>query len=555
METQSTQQIIAEYIEIAKRGKYFIIVPVIASVIIGSSVAFKLPPVFRSKVTIFYVQAMIPEKMMVNTINIYLENAILFIKTKTFSRGNSLKIINDQHLYPDLKSKVAKEDLVLHFMGNYYQELIYTVIPSKGGKTEEIITGFEFYFEHSNPQKAFQVANILASEFIQQYKTFRESFVTQTSSFLEDEKQQLKEEILGIDKEISEFKEKNVNMLPELFQSNYRMVETLTQRSSGMDEEIRFLKEQKINLLSNIATTNPMVSIEGLSGQKIVTPEEKLASLKSELKLLKTTYSEKHPDVIRAKQEIKLLEKNFSEDSTDNRSNAGKQGYPSFEKMQQAGIFNPTYLNLITRLEEINLEIKSIKLEQEKIGREQREYQYRVDRTPLVEKDYNALARELQSAQTRYNDLVNWVLQLESSESAEKRELGGKLTMGTPPSFPLRPVKPNRPLIVAGAFFLGTILGLMMLLGWEFLTQKVRSRQDISKLTETPVLSEIPLIVSEDAGKKTNLPRHMKYVSPALLVLFVFVLLYIIHIFYMEVDVLLMRIINVLKKKIALTGL
>ena len=110
-------------------------------------------------------------------------------------------------------------------------------------------------------------------------------------------------------------------------------------------------------------------------------------------------------------------------------------------------------------------------------------------------------------------------------------------------------------MIVASAFFIGGILGVLMLLGWEFLAQKVRSPQDIFKLTETSVLSEIPLIVSEDAGRKTNLLKLVRFAAPALLVLFVFLLLYFIHMFYMEVDVLLMKIISTLKKKIALSGL
>ena len=53
----------------------------------------------------------------------------------------------------------------------------------------------------------------------------------------------------------------------------------------------------------------PTTPLEGISGEKIVTPEEKLASLKTELAMLQTQVSEKHPDIIRVKREIEGLEK------------------------------------------------------------------------------------------------------------------------------------------------------------------------------------------------------------------------------------------------------
>ncbi len=506
MQNQSRQQI-TEYLDLLKRGKYFVIVPIIICVVIGCAVAFKLPPVYRSEVKIFYMQAQVPKNMFVQAINMYLESAIVFIEAVTFSRENSLKLIQELNLYPDLVDEIPEDDLIAHMKEHYAQKYIYTEIPDKNSRVQEVITGFELFFDHRDPRKAFEAVKNMATRFIENYRSFREGFATQTSSFFVDEKQRLKEEITDIDQKISEFKKRNIDSLPELFQSNYRMLETLNQNLLTLDQETRLLKEKKINLESRLATVNPLISMEGMSGQRIVSPEEKRTALKSELAILLTTYSEKHPDVIRARGEIDALERGIAErkkNMTLKAGDAGNRGSGTKElhEESQTGAYNPAYINLKTQLEAINLEIKSVKKERARTEKEIREYQFKVGRTPLVEKEYNALNRDLESAQRRYNELVNQVLSLESSAAMEKRQMGGRLTIGQPPTFPLRPIKPNRLLIIAASFFAGTGLGVLLLLAWDSITRTVRTPQDLLKLTQVPVLSEIPLIMADNRGGK-----------------------------------------------------
>jgi hypothetical protein len=453
--------------------------------------------------------------------------------------------------------KLPADDLIALMKENYNQEPIYTSVAAKAGRSEEIITGFEFSFDHNSPKKAFQVANILATSFVEHYKMFREGFASTTSSFFEDERLRLREEIAKIDLKISEFKEKNVNYLPELFQLNYRMLEGFENKLFNLDQEIRLLRGQRRNLELSLVTINPLVSMEGISGQKIVTPEEKLTALKSELDLLLATYSEKHPDVIRSRNEIKALEKVVSQkannrESSNNEEEEEDSWAKKFLKEEFEGAYNPAYINLITQIEQLNLEIETLERGKKEFEKDLFEYQMRVGKTPLVEKEYRILNRDLDSAQTRYNQLVSQVLTLESAAAMEKREMGGKLTIGQPPTFPLRPIKPNRPLIVAGAFILGTGLGVLMLLGWESLTQTVRTPQDISKLTEIPVLSEMPTVITE---KKARKRFSLKYAAPVFLLIIIFIVLFVIDTFYLEVDVVFVKTLEAIKKKFLLSGL
>ncbi|MCP4628840.1 MAG: hypothetical protein GY850_35835, partial [bacterium] len=106
MEQQTIQQTISQYLNLLRRGKFFLIIPVTAALIIGSAVAFKLPSVYESSARIFYRQSQVPASFGVEGVNIYLEAALMFVEALTFNRTACIQMIQDHNLYPDLIDKV-----------------------------------------------------------------------------------------------------------------------------------------------------------------------------------------------------------------------------------------------------------------------------------------------------------------------------------------------------------------------------------------------------------------------------------------------------------------
>ncbi|MCP4716043.1 MAG: hypothetical protein GY868_13080, partial [Deltaproteobacteria bacterium] len=467
------------------------------------------------------------------------------------------QIIQDFNLYPDLIDKVPFEAVVAGFLDSYTLEYTYTSVAAKGGRTDEVLSGFDFTFEHVSPQAAFQLTNELAGRFVKQYARFRANAAFSTSTFFDDERLRLKQEIAEIDRELSVFKEQNVKELPDFFQLNYKMADDLRSELFNIDQELRFLRGQRRNLESSLSTLNPLIAMEGVSGQRIITSEERLAALKAELSVLRATYSEKHPNIVRARLEIKLLE-----DMSAQR--ASKEGVETLEHKPDpiaemlglsadsfSGAYNPTFVRTLTEIKEIELEIESLINKRLKKETEKQEYEQRVARTPFVEKQYNVIVRDLQSAQQRFNDLSAQVLKMETAEALEQQEMGGKLIIGKPASFPFKPSKPNRPLIVCGAVLAGLGIGVLLLLGWDMLTQKVRTAADMTQIADIPVLAEVPFIITT-AKKKFG--SYTKLIGPAVFLLVVWVVIYFVHNYYYEVDILFVKIFNALKIKLTLLG-
>jgi len=549
---------LAKYINIAKRGKKIILISIVASLIIGSAIAFSITPVYRAQATLYYLSAQIPEAMLISFVNVWLEAAVQFLESSIFTRDKSLEIIKEVNLYPALVDKLPADDLVAQMKDHFGSENMYVNSGGAGGRAEEVMTGVKFYFEDASPKKAFEVATILASAYIDNYRKFRESFATVTSSFLLDEQYRLKADIAKIDQNLSEYKNKHVHELPELLTYNFRKIEELEQQSRNLDGNFQVLMERKILIEGQLVQIQPTTPLEGISGEKIVTPEEKLATLKTELVVLQTQVSEKHPDIIRVKREIEGLEKagitkKQKAPVQDNKEKQGSSRIKRLGPLEDLGSYNPAYVNLVTQIDDIDAQIKSIDIQKEKIASEIEKYKQRFEKTPLIEKEYNVLVRDRDTSQKRYEQLVGQALQADSSAAMEKRDVGGKFILTEPPTFPFKPIRPDRLLIIGTSLIIGVFAGFLIIFSWEFLNLKVRTVQDLTEVTSSAVLLELPEIPRDEQKQTRNL---RKLAIPLIIIILVPVVLFAVNNYFsLELDIKIIKIIGIIKKQLVILGL
>ena len=303
----------------------------------------------------------------------------------------------------------------------------------------------------------------------------------------------------------------------------------------------------------------PSSPLEGVSGEKIVTPEEKLESRKSELAVLQSQYSEKHPDIIRVRKEIESLEKILSQtqkttaapDTASTQESYWSKKYNTVK--QQGGSYNPAYVQLVTQLDDINAQLQSLNTQKVKLKNEMDKYQQRVARSPLIEKEYTDLMRDRDSAKSRYDQLVNQALQADSAAAMEKKEIGGKFIISEPPIFPLEPVRPKRLVTAGGALMLGIGLGFLLMFSWEFLNLKVRSVQDLTQISSSPVLLELPEIPRIQQKQHRNIKR---VAIPLIIIVLLPVVLFAANRYFsLELDVSVVNIIETIRKKLVTLGL
>ncbi|MEM6639994.1 MAG: SH3 domain-containing protein [Pseudomonadota bacterium] len=196
---------------------------------------------------------------------------------------------------------------------------------------------------------------------------------------------------------------------------------------------------------------------------------------------------------------------------------------------------NPAYITLQANLVQAQTELQSLAALYQNLQQELEEKKDVIDRTPLVEREYSALLRDLEASRLRL---------AETSAKAEEARVGvlvvseGKaqaFNLLEPPIAPTQPHWPNRWALI----FLGFALSLVGTVAAAALAENVddsiRSAGDIAQLGMAPPLAMIPAI--ENAGD-TRKSRVGTAVISGIVLAAVGVVLACIHFFFRPLDVL-----------------
>ncbi|WP_153067106.1 hypothetical protein [Steroidobacter cummioxidans] len=118
----------------------------------------------------------------------------------------------------------------------------------------------------------------------------------------------------------------------------------------------------------------------------------------------------------------------------------------------------------------------------------------RVVAAPEVERDYQAVTRDLASARAKYDELLKRQMDAEVSEAAIAGGTADKFQVKSSPKMPEEPAKPARIAIAIIALVLATIASLTSVILAQLLDATVRGARDIQDILGVAPLTAVPLI-------------------------------------------------------------
>ncbi|MCG8103589.1 MAG: hypothetical protein N0C91_14520 [Candidatus Thiodiazotropha endolucinida] len=322
---------IGDYIAILKRRKMQLIIPAAIIMLLSIGLALGLPSIYHAEATILIEQQEIPSELVRSTVTSYAGERIQVISKRVMTTENLGKIIDDYGLYTDAREGTSLTLLAEALQEDIELEMISAdVVDPRSGRPTTATIAFTLAYSNKLPRIAQKVTNELVSLYLGENLRQRTQSALETSSFLSAEAGRLNQEITELEASLAEFKEKNVNNLPELQQLNIQLMERNERELSETIQQIRNLEERKIYLQSELAQINPTTDIYNSSGNRVMGTEDRLRALQTEYLALATRYTDNHPTLIKMKGEIEVLEKELEAD------------YRS-EKKSPIPIIQPTY--------------------------------------------------------------------------------------------------------------------------------------------------------------------------------------------------------------------
>jgi len=544
-----------------------------AAMTITVLIALFTPPKYRSTSTILIEQQEIPKEMVRSTISSFADQRVQLIQERVMRAKNLMALIDRYDLYPDLKEKAPREVILERMNKDTALHMVSAdVIDPNSGRPEQANIAFSVSYENTSPALALNVANELTSLYLNENLSDRTQMAEETSSFLSEQAKQEHSHIDELDKKLSAFKEAHNQELPELTQLNVQMAERTEIDLSDTQNHIAALDSQRIALQSQLAQISPNAVVFSDTGQRVFSASDRLKDLKSKLASYKALYGPEHPDVISTQLQINGLEKEVqAEDGTSDRIRqlaAAKAelandlekytpGHPDVIRLQreidnlqkeirvdanagaqqvsQEHADNPAFLQVKGELDSTITERESEIKKRDELRAKLDSYDRRIASSPDVDRQYEEMRRDLDGAQSKYQELVSKQTEAQVAENMESERKGERFTLIEPPQLPERPVSPNVPMILLAGLIFSLALGVGSVMAREALDSTVRGPADIRQLLQVPALASIPVIFT--ARDKEYHRRFTIAVSAGSVVAVVLVVIGV-HFFVRPLDVL-----------------
>jgi uncharacterized protein involved in exopolysaccharide biosynthesis len=529
-----------------------------AGVLLVTIVAALLwPPTYRASGTILIEQQELPSELVQSTISSYADQRIQVISQRVMTTDNLLRIIERYDLYPRLRKFQPREQLLERMHDDvHFQMISAEVMDPRQGRATKANIAFTISYDSDSSVLAARVANELVSLYLDENVKNRKRLSANAETFLDGEADRLGKSLAQLDQKVALFRAKHINTLPEQALINQQTLVRADDELRDIDTQLRMLEQNGTFLDAQLSVITPSSQVYTSTGERVLSPADRLKFLRTESARVNGLYSVDHPDVVRLKREISGLEAQAGQiDSAndlqrqleDARTHLAQMreryapehpdvirlekqvstlvqaiaAAPSIKPPPAARPDNPAYIEIKAQRNANTAQRNSLVEKRASVQAKISELEARLAVAPSVLRDYDALSREYDSEQLKYREVRQKQMGAKLAENLEDQQMGERFTLIDPPLAPEEPASPNRGLLAGLGLILALAAGLGTMVLLENADGSVRNRRDLETLLKAPPLAILPRIkTAADLAMERKRLRLTLYGAAASVLLF-----------------------------------
>ena len=489
------------YLGVVRRRHLQFLIPLFLGWAVVWGASWVLPPKYQSSTLILVEQPTMPKDYVTPNVNDDLQDRLQSITQQILSRTRLLHIIEQLNLYaadrglrsPDLKVDRMRRDIEIELVRDAHNQ----------------ITAFNVYFTSRDPKIAQEVTSELTNLFINENLEVRQQQSEDTTQFLETQLETARKTLSDQEDRIRQFQAQHVGEMPGQLASNLQILTGLQSQLQNEEDSLNSARQQHVYLQTladqyRTLQTAPK-GADGTTTVGLPALDQQLEKLKSQLADLRSRYTDRHPDVRKVLEQIAETEKmrdqllaslkTKSADPATGADAANQSADPA-----QASMLAPIQSQLRSNQLEITNREHAIAALKAKVD----DYQARLNQEPVREQQLADLTRGYDQSKANYDDLLKKKNESKMATSMELLQQGERFRMIDPPSFPERPVFPNRLKFCGMGLGIGLALGVVIAGAFEFMDGRMYDAKEIRKLLPAEVIGEIPAIVSASDAQAAN---------------------------------------------------
>lgn len=502
---------LTDYVSAFKRRRRLAVCLGLPIFIVAVVLAVALPAVYRSTAEFKLKESPSTQEQQTGGADSYADRYVSVL-TEMVLRPNNLNVMLDQVMPPDTTDRNKATARLAK--GIKVEMVTEKILDPISGRERSILSGFTVYADNRDPNVAWHAANWLADAFVRVSREYALAQSTNDSKFFASEADRVRDRITGYEAKLADFKRKNFDQLPETAQANLNVRSQVEQELAASEREIATVEQNRIFAAQQLQESQ--MSNNGAS----------LAQLQNEYNTKAETYATDHPDMIALRHQIDAL-KHGRAVGTDGSLQAQlqaqqailvemrqryKEDHPDVKRVEkniatlEARIASgekvdtsdsqasPMVAQLRVQVHALDTQLSALQSRTAELRARRMQLDSHMASTPEVERDYQAITRDLGTAHAQYDQLMNRRMDADVKSASIISGESDKFSLVKQPLLPKEPAKPARLGIALLGLIAAIVVGLMSTVLAEGLDSSVRGARDIrAALNEMP-LSAIPKI-------------------------------------------------------------
>jgi polysaccharide chain length determinant protein (PEP-CTERM system associated) len=477
MAAMQKNPLLKEYLDIAFRRKWWIILPALVGLLFSIAVYFQFPKKYMAETRVQ-------------------------IREQTISRSLMEPILDFSST--DLVTQIRAEVTAEQYVKQVDDEL--QLVGSEGGPSsltqlakqlERNITldtnprerYFTLQVSWNDPRLAAAIANKMASIYIERNAKIRADMAGRTLQQLRDKRLEIERRLQAIRDTISEFRSEHKFELESYADTNQGQIDQINSEVDRIDQRIREYKNEVSRLELDL---DAALSGDADAGPGRDPRRDRLESLRQDLAELRSQgKTDRHPRVQQLQNQIAGLEQELQAAGLGEQPEESRESYQVRSMRQEI----QRYENEIEALEQDRAELRA----------EASTIQERLRLTPDRQNQLERYLQQESNLQQLYDDAYNKEMEALEGKQIEEFQAGERFEVLNMARAPAEPFFPDLRLFIFMGLSVGVGLGVALVLLLEVFDQSFKSEEQLASAIDLPILAVIPDL--EKAVERTNRRR------------------------------------------------
>lgn len=352
-------------------------------------------------------------------------------------------------------------------------------------------TIYSIGYKDGSRDRALHVVEILLNTFVEETLGGKRENSATAQKFLEAQLKDYERRLRTAEDRLADFKKSNIGLMPTEGGSYFTQLqseldaaaktrtalETATARRAELSRQIH---GDTAILAAGISPTTGPNGAPGAGGDTL----SRMAEAQARLDELLLKFTDKHPDVIAARETLEELKKRRAAEI-----DALRHGDANAAAATRASI-NPVYQSVQLGLNQADVEIASLRSELQQHESRAAELKQRLNTAPQVEAEYAQLNRDYDINKTQYASLL---ANYEKAQLGEQADKAGSVRFDVvqPPAASFQPISLRRTLLIGVVLVVSCVLGAAVAYGLNLLNPVLMSANALMTFTGVPVLGVV----------------------------------------------------------------